>query len=104
LGLFVVFVYNVIWSKNVFQNYTQKKNSMYRFTLMFFSENHRNIDVRPRGSVSTSEQRRPLRASRDTGASGHQVNASTSQDEEHQQPVEPEQGDTEASPATHPLY
>jgi len=33
-----------------------------------------------------------------------QVDASTSQDEEHQQQAEPEQGDAEASPAIHPLY
>jgi len=61
-------------------------------------------DKRLRGIASASEQRRPIRASRDTEASGHQVNSSTGQDEEHQQPVELEQGDTEASPATHPLY
>jgi len=61
-------------------------------------------DKRPRRSASASEQRRPLRPSRDTGASGRQVNASASQDEEHQQPVQLERGDTEANSATHPLY
>jgi len=50
------------------------------------------------------KERRPLGASRDTGANGRRINASTSQDEEHWQPAEPEQGDTEASPNTHPLY
>jgi len=38
------------------------------------------------------------------GASGRQVNASTGQDKEHQRLVEAERGDTEPSPATHPLY
>jgi len=43
LGLFVVFVYNIIRIKTVFQN-TQKKIRCID-TSMFFSEKHRNIDV-----------------------------------------------------------
>jgi len=57
---------------------------------------------RVQGATSDPEAARPA-CPQNTGSSGRQNNASKSQDEEHQQPVEPERGDNEASPATHPL-